>query len=109
MHGFSQQFPIAQENTVKPIELGEPGKLVPILSQKYGYFSSIRSPSYRVFHHTWENAVNGRYPYFFQSKAVFLPINSHPMVLYITSEMHGFPHQFLIAWENAPKSAYGRS
>ena len=32
------QFPIALENAAKSIELREPGKLVPILSPKYGYF-----------------------------------------------------------------------
>ena len=35
---FPHQFPIALENAVKSIELREPGKLVPILSPKYGYF-----------------------------------------------------------------------
>ena len=35
---FPHQFPIALENAAKSIELREPGKLVPILSPKYGYF-----------------------------------------------------------------------
>ena len=35
---FPHQFPIALENAVKSIILREPGKLVPILSPKYGYF-----------------------------------------------------------------------
>ena len=42
MHGFPDQFPIAWESAAKSIKLGEPGKLVPIASPKYGYFSSIR-------------------------------------------------------------------
>ena len=35
---FPHQFPIALENAAKSIELREPGKLVPILSPKYGHF-----------------------------------------------------------------------
>ena len=35
---FPHKFPIALENAAKSIELREPGKLVPILSPKYGYF-----------------------------------------------------------------------
>ena len=38
IHGFSHQFPISLEDAAKSIELKEPGKLVPILSPKYGYF-----------------------------------------------------------------------
>ena len=37
---FPHEFPIALENAVKSIELREPGKLVPILSPKCGYFFS---------------------------------------------------------------------
>ena len=33
----------------------------------------------------------------------FFPLNSHPMVYFITWEMHGFPHHFSITWENAAK------
>ena len=32
-----------------------------------------------------------------------VPLNSHPMELYIIWEMRGFSHQFLIAWENSAK------
>ena len=32
MHGFPYQFPIVHENATKPIEWGEPGKLVLLLS-----------------------------------------------------------------------------
>ena len=35
---FPHQLPRALENVAKSIELKEPGKLVPILSPKYGYF-----------------------------------------------------------------------
>ena len=44
IHGFPHQFPIACENAVKSIELGEPRKLVPIFFLTYEYFSSIRFP-----------------------------------------------------------------
>ena len=44
IYGFPLQFPIAQENAGKSIELGEPRKLVPVFSLNYGCFSSIRFP-----------------------------------------------------------------
>ena len=49
MRGFPLRFPIAWENAVKSIELGEPRKLVPIFSLTYGYFSSIRFPFSGIF------------------------------------------------------------
>ena len=49
IHGFPFQFPIAWENALKSIELGEPRKLIPIFSLTYGYFSSIRFPFYGIF------------------------------------------------------------
>ena len=54
IHGFALQFPIAWENAVKSIELEEPGKLVPIFSSTYGYFSFSRFPSYHILY----NMVN---------------------------------------------------
>ena len=42
IYGFPHQFPVAWENAVTSIELGEPRKLVPIFSLTYGYISSIR-------------------------------------------------------------------
>ena len=48
IHGFPHQFPIACENAVKFIELGEPRKLVPIFFLTHGYFSSIRFPFYGI-------------------------------------------------------------
>ena len=49
---ISPTIPIAQENKARSIELREPGKLVPILFPKYGYFFFIRFPSYSIFYHT---------------------------------------------------------
>ena len=48
---------------------------------------------------TWDLA----YAYFFHSKGAFSPSNSPPRVYFITWEMHGFPHQFPIAWNNLSK------
>ena len=44
-----------------------------------------------------------RYSYFSQSMAASLSSNSHPMVFYITWEMHEFSPDFLIGWEDAAK------
>ena len=44
IHGFPHQFPLAWENAVKSVYLGEPRKLAPIFSLTFGYFSSIRFP-----------------------------------------------------------------
>ena len=63
IHGFPHQFPIAWEDAVKSIELGEPRKLVPIFSLTYGYFSSIRFPFYGIFCYHRGNA------WFFPSKS----------------------------------------
>ena len=49
IHGLPLQFPIAWENAVKSMGLGEPRKLVPIFSLTYEYFSSIRFPFYGIF------------------------------------------------------------
>ena len=32
------------------------------------------------------------YPYFSHSMGAFFPLGSYPMVYFIISEMHGFPH-----------------
>ena len=40
---------------------------------------------------------------FSRSMNVSLPSDSHFMVFFVTSEMHGFSHQFLIPCENAAK------
>ena len=55
-------------------------------------------------HRMGENLGNW-YSYFFHSMDPFFPLDSHPMKLDIpiTWEIHGFPHQFPIALENAAK------
>ena len=89
MHGFPHQFPIAWQKAGKPIEWEKPGNLVPekILQNPY-YVENLRN---------W-------YSYFSHSVGVFFPLDSHPVVNFIICEIHGFPHQFPIAWENAAKS-----
>ena len=54
IYGFPHQFPVAWENAVTSIELGEPRKLVPIFSLTYGYISSIRFHFMVYFVTTWE-------------------------------------------------------
>ena len=49
-----------------------------------------------------ENLGN-RYSYFSFSIGAFFPLDSHPMVYFVICEIHGFPHQYLIAWENGTK------
>ena len=39
----------------------------------------------------------------FSIKWGFFPLDSHPVVYFIMWEMHGFSHQFPIAWEKAGK------
>ena len=43
------------------------------------------------------------YPYFSHSTGVFFPLDWHPMEYFIIWEMHGFSHQFPIAWKKAAK------
>ena len=87
--GFSRQFPEAWEIAGKPIEWERPEKLI---SGKI-----LQKPSYV------ENLGN-RYSYFSDGMGAFLKLDSHSMVYFVTCEIHGFPHQFSIAWENAAKS-----
>ena len=44
------------------------------------------------------------YSYFSHSMGAFFPLDSHSMVYFIICEIHGFPHQFSIAWKNAVTS-----
>ena len=44
------------------------------------------------------------YLYFSHSMGAFFPLDSHPMILFITWEMYGFFNQFPIAWENSAKT-----
>ena len=89
MHVFSHKFPITWEKTAKPIEWGKSEKLVPA--------NILQNPLYV------ENLGNW-YSYFFHSIGAFFPLHSHSMVYFIICEIHGFPHQFPIACENAVKS-----
>ena len=85
MHGFSHQFLIAWGKAGKPIEWEKPGKLVP--------GKILQNPSYV------ENLGNW-YSYFSHSMGAIFPLDSHPMVYLIICEIHGFPDQFPIVWEN---------
>ena len=89
MHGFSHQFPKAWEKAGKSIKWEKTGKLVPD--------KILQNPSYL------ENLGNW-YSYFSKSKGAFFPLDSHPMVHFRICEIHGFSHQFPVAWENAVKS-----
>ena len=50
-HWFPHQFLVAQENTAKTIEFGEPERLLPVHSLKYGYSSPTRFPSYYIIYY----------------------------------------------------------
>ena len=43
------------------------------------------------------------YSYFSHSVGAFLPLDYHFVVYFIICKIHGFPHQFPIAWENRVK------
>ena len=87
IHGFSNQFPIALENAVKSINLGEPGKLVPIFSLPYGYFSSIRFPFYGIRCYHMGNA------WFFPSKSTLWPLwlFFYSIIFCVSSKIYWFP------------------
>ena len=89
MHGSPRQFPKACEIAGKPIKWEESKKLI---SRKI-----LQNPSYV------ENLGNW-YSYFSHSMGTFFPLDSHSMVYCIICELHGFSHQFPIAWENPAKS-----
>ena len=57
----------------------------------------LQNPSYV------ENLGNW-YSHFYHRTGAIFPLDSHPMVYFIICEIHRFPHQFPIAWENAAKS-----
>ena len=81
IHGFPHQFPIACENAVKFIELGEPRKLVPIFFLNYGYFSSIRFPFYGILCYHMGNTM------------VF-PINIHSLTSLVIFPQYYFFYLF---------------
>ena len=57
----------------------------------------LENPSY-------EENLGNWFSYFSHSMSAFFQLDSHSMVYFIICEIHGFPHQFPIAWENAAKS-----
>ena len=89
MHGFPYQFPIAWEKAGNRIKWDKPGKLVP--------GKILQNPSYVKNLRNW-------YSYFSHSMGDFFTLDLHPMVYSKIREIHGFPHQFPIAWENGAKS-----
>ena len=84
MHGSPRQFPKACEIAGKPIKWEESKKLI---SRKI-----LQNPSHV------ENLGNW-YSYFSHSMGTFFILDSHSMVYCIICELHGFPHQFPIAWK----------
>ena len=44
------------------------------------------------------------YSYFSHSMGAFFQLDLHCKVYFIICEIHGFPHQFPIAWENSANS-----
>ena len=52
----------------------------------------------------YEQDLENWYSYFSHSMGAFFSLDSHPMVLFIKWEMHGFSNQFPIAWENFVKT-----
>ena len=86
IHEFPVQFPIAWENGMKSIELGEPTKLVPIFSLTYGYFSSIRIPFYGII------CCHKRNAWFFSSKSTLWPLwlFSRSIIFYSYSKIYWF-------------------
>ena len=89
MDVFSHKFLITWENTAKTSEWGKFGKLGP--------GNILQNPLYV------ENLVNW-YSYFSHGMGAFFPLDSYSMIYFIICEIHGFPLQFPIAWENAAKS-----
>ena len=122
MHRFSNQFPIIQENATKPIFWRKPGKLVLILCLLYGCFFPIGFFSYGILHiyigNPWFSLAisysivkcnrthrtgTDWYSCFSHSMKNFSPWDSHPIVYFITLEMHRISHEFPVAWEKAAK------
>ena len=84
--------------------------LIPILwyTSAYGKCMGfpINSPQYgKMQQNPWYgDTLGNRYSYFSHSMDAFFPLDSHFMVYFIICEIHGFSHQFPVAWENAVKS-----
>ena len=64
---------------------------------KIDFPNILRNPSY-------DENLGNRCWYFSHSMGAFFQLDSHSIVYFIICEIHGFPYQFLIAWENAAKS-----
>lgn len=120
-HGFSHEFYIIRENVTKPIILGGPGKLVPIIFPYYGCFFSYSIPI------LWYTSLRGKYmdfpisfpqqekmqqiplyvedqgSYVSHSTGAFFALDSHLMALFIRWEICWFFNQFSIAWQNSAK------
>ena len=89
MHGFARQFPKACEIVGNLIEWEKPKKMVSgKILQNWSYLENLEN---------W-------YSYFTHSMGAFFPLDLHSVVYFIICEMHGFPHQFPVAWKNAVKS-----
>ena len=104
--------------------IGEPGKLVLILSHSIGAFFPMRFSSYCILPHMRNGLASSSIshsigkcskskkwrksgkllPIPFSQFGCFFPLVTNPLVYFIIWEMHGFPHQFLIAREYATKS-----
>ena len=64
---------------------------------KIDFPNILQNPSY-------DENLGNRCWYFSHSMGAFFQLDSHSIVYFIICEIHGFPYQFLIAWENAAKS-----
>ena len=125
MHGFSHQFPIVRENATKTIVWGKTWEIgnhtfpivwvlfshpIPILWYTSSYGKCIGFPTnFPQYGKMQQNPLYGEdlgnwYSYFSHSMGAFLPLDSYPMVLFITWETYGFSNQFPIARENSAKT-----
>ena len=86
---FSHQFGIAWDKAGKPIRWEKFAKMIQM--------KILQNPSYVENLGNWQS-------YFSYSKSAIFPLESHPAVYSIICEIHEFPHQYPIAWENAAKS-----
>ena len=98
-----------RENPVKPIVCGEPGKLV-LRFTSYGMLDnmwntwvsqSISHSMEKCENHQIGRALEIDTHFHLPRIGTFLPSDSHLMVYFTTSEMHGFSNLFLITQENA--------
>ena len=88
MHELSRQFLKAWEIVRKPIKWEKPEKSI---SGKI-----LKNPSHVQNLGNWHS-------YFSYSMGAFFQLDLHSVVYFIICEIHGFPHQFAIAWNNVAK------